>query len=187
MNWEGFYLVCFLVGFGLSIALLTGSAHLHLHHGGNGNGNGSFLNFGTVSAFLAWFGGAGYLLTRYSSIWTLIALGIAFVTGIAGAAAVFWFVFKVLLAHEKNLDPADYEMVGVLGRVSSTLRPGGTGEVIFTQDGARRASGARSESGREIAKGVEVVVTRYEHGVAYVRPWDELAGTAEDAAEVKEN
>src|SRR6266481_1033923 len=32
-------------------------------------GNISPFNFVTLTAFLAWFGGAGYLLTRYSSIW----------------------------------------------------------------------------------------------------------------------
>ena len=40
-------------------------------------------------------------------------------------------------------------------------------------------SGARAESGTAIPKGVEVVVTRYEKGIAYVRPWDELAGELE--------
>ena len=33
MNWSDFYLICFLVGFGLSaLALLAGSVHLHLPH-----------------------------------------------------------------------------------------------------------------------------------------------------------
>ncbi len=36
---------------------------------------------------------------------------------------------------------------------------------------------ARGEGGLEIPKGVEVVVTRYERGIAYVRPWEELSGT----------
>ena len=33
MNWSDFYLICFLVGFGLSaLALLAGSVHLHIPH-----------------------------------------------------------------------------------------------------------------------------------------------------------
>ena len=56
-------------------------------------------------------------------------------SGLGGAAAVFWFLVKVLLADEKELDPADYDMIGVLGRVSSTVREGGTGEMIFSQNG----------------------------------------------------
>ena len=33
MTWSDFYLICFLVGFGLSVlSLLAGSVHLHLPH-----------------------------------------------------------------------------------------------------------------------------------------------------------
>ena len=200
MNWEAFYLGCFLVGFFFSLlSFLGGSAHPHLHlprgfhghasHGPGGKGSqNSPINFGTIAAFLAWFGGAGFLLTRFSSVWYLIALGIAALAGLAGAAVVFWFLFKVLLRHERDLDPADYEMTGVLGRVSSTVRPGGTGEMIYTRDGARCVAGARSETGQGIAKGVEVVVTRYEKGIAYVRPWDEISGSKTgDSIESKED
>ena len=35
------------------------------------------FNFVTFTAFLAWFGGTGYLLTRYSSVWFAMGLGIA--------------------------------------------------------------------------------------------------------------
>ena len=89
---------------------------------------------------------------------------------------VFWFLAKVLMSREEALDPADYDMVGVLGKLSMPIRAGGTGELIYTQGGTRRVSGARAESGAAIAKGAEVVVTRYEKGIAYVRAWDELAG-----------
>jgi len=61
-------------------------------------------------------------------------------------------------------------MIGVLGRVSNTIRDIGTGEIIFEQQGVRKACAARSESAEDIARDEEVVVTRYEHGVAYVAP-----------------
>jgi membrane protein implicated in regulation of membrane protease activity len=187
MSWEAFYFFCFCVGFLCSLlSFLAGSTHLHVHlprglHGHAGHGSGgkgsqaSPINFGTVAAFLAWFGGVGYLLSRYSSIWALAALGFAVVSGLIGASVVFWFLFKVLLKHDRDLDPADYEMVGVLGRLSSTVRENGIGEMIFSQDGVRRAASARSEDGQPIAKGVEVVVTRYERGIAYVRAWEEIS------------
>jgi membrane protein implicated in regulation of membrane protease activity len=185
MSWEVFYLGCFWIGFFFSLlSFMAGFGFLHLHtlhlhtgHPGDGVEN-SPINFGTIAAFLAWFGGTGYLLTRYSNIWVFLALGVAIMSGLGGAAAVFWFLFKFLLAHEKELDPADYDMIGVLGHVSSSVRQGGTGEMIFSQNGVRRASSIRSETGAAIAKGVEVVVTRYEHGIAYVRPWEELNETS---------
>ena len=186
MSWETLYLFCFCVGFLCSlVSFLAGSSHLHLHlprgmhahsgHAPGGKGSqASPVNFGTVAAFLAWFGGVGYLLSRYSSIWAVLALGLAVVSGLIGAAVVFWFLFKVLLKHDRDLDPADYEMVGVLGRLSSVVRENGTGEMIFSQNGVRRAASARSDDGRPIARGVEVVVTRYERGIAYVRAWEEM-------------
>jgi hypothetical protein len=94
---------------------------------------------------------------------------------VIGGSIIFWFLAKFLLGHSKELDPADYEMVGVLGSVSGAIREKGTGEILYSRDGARRAAVARSEEGRAIPRGTEVIVTRYEHGIAYVKRWDELA------------
>ena len=132
-----------------------------------------------MAAFLAWFGGTGYLLERYYAVWFVLALGIATLSGIGASAVVFWFLAKVLMAREAALDPADYDMVGVLGRLSMPIRAGGTGEIIYSQEGTRRVAGARSEDGVAIPKGAEVVVTRYEKGIAYVRPWEQFAGELE--------
>lgn len=148
---------------------------VHAGAGGARPTSMSPFNFFTFVAFLAWFGGTGYILTRYAHVWDLLALGIATLAGAVGAAIVFWFLVKVLLAHERVLDPADYELIGVLGKISSTIRQGGTGEMIFSQAGTRRACGARSEDGSAIPKQAEVVITRYERGIAYVRRWEELS------------
>jgi hypothetical protein len=200
MTWSDFYLVCFLVGFSLSaLALLAGSVHLNLPHlhmhggglhvggrggfargglarGGVARGGLSWFNFGTLAAFLAWFGGTGFLLERYYHVWVVLALGAAVLSGIGAAAVVFWFLARVLMARETSLDDADYDMIGVLGKLSIPIRAGGTGEIIYSQQGTRRVAGARSETGIAIPKGAEVVVTRYEKGIAYVRPWEEMAG-----------
>jgi membrane protein implicated in regulation of membrane protease activity len=187
MTWTDFYLICFLVGFGLSVvALLAGTVHLHLphldfHHGihlphvhtTHMHADLPWFNFGTIAAFLAWFGGTGYLLQHYYSVWFLVTLGIAILSGIGAAAIVFLFLAKVLLKREAALDPADYDMVGVLGKVNMTIRPGGTGELVYSQEGTRRVAGARAEDGVAIPKGAEVIVTRYEKGIAYVRPWED--------------
>jgi hypothetical protein len=201
MTLEIFYFICFLVGFLLSLLTFAGGTHLHLpkgmhvhgmaHPGGHCQAHGSvkggahtgpasWFNFSTITAFLAWFGGTGYLLTRYSNLFAALALGIATLSGVGGAAIVFWFLFRFLLANERDLDPADYNMIGVLGRVSISVRLGGTGEMIFSQEGARRCVAIRSEDGRAIARGSEVVIMRYDKGIGYVRPWDELSGPEED-------
>jgi hypothetical protein len=209
MSWASFYLVCFVIGLGLSVlSFLMGGVRWHMHfhlphggpvHTGGGPGHGpahgpkagsvrsaaahggqiSPFNFFSFTVFLAWFGGTGYLLTRYYDVWFWSGLGFAILSGCAGGAVVYAFLSKILVSREENLDPADYDMIGVLGHISSSIREGGTGEIIYSQAGTRRVCGARSESGEAIAKGVEVVVTRYERGIAYVRAWDELSGDAQ--------
>ena len=94
---------------------------------------------GTIAAFLAWFGGAGYLATSFYGVWFLTALGVATVAGLFGGSIVFWFVSKVLMRGEQNLDPAAFDMIGVLGTVTANVREGGTGEIIFSQNGVRRS------------------------------------------------
>jgi len=204
MTWADFYLICFAVGFFfsvLSFALAGLQWHLpfnlHLPHGwglGPGTANGQMpgpsghgsggagtpamspLNPVTTAAFLAWFGGTGYLITRFSSILSVFGLLLAMAAGLVGAAIVFLFLTRVLISHEENMDAADYEMVGVLGRTSIPIRAGGTGEIIYSQAGTRRTCGARSEDGCAIEKGAEIVVTRYDKGIAYVRRWEEMSG-----------
>jgi membrane protein implicated in regulation of membrane protease activity len=134
------------------------------------------FNFVTVTAFLAWFGGTGYLLTRFSGVWFVTGLSLAVFSGLVGGAIVFLFLSRVLISQEESMDPADYEMTGVLGRISVPIREKGTGEIVYSQAGTRRTCGARGEDGNAIAKGTEVVVTHYEKGIAYVRRWTDMSG-----------
>jgi hypothetical protein len=151
------------------------------HSSGQASGASPF-NFITLTAFLAWFGGTGYLLTRYSGIWVGFGLIAAIGSGLVGGGTVFVFLSKVLTSKDENMDPADYEMIGVLGRVCSSIREGGTGELIYAQMGTRRVCGARSDDGSAIAKGAEIVVTRYEKGIAYVRLWSEMSAEEESSS-----
>jgi membrane protein implicated in regulation of membrane protease activity len=193
---ENWYLVCFGVGLVLSLLAFFGgfghlqighfhgghfhlahthAGHLHTHASGHDTGL-SPLNGFTLMAFLCWFGGTGYLLCRFSPLWAVGVFAVAVISGLAGAAIIFWFLARVLLPRERVLTTEDTEMTGVLARVSSPIREGGTGEIAYSQGGARRAAAARSDVGAPIARDVEVVVLRYERGIAYVRPWSELEG-----------
>ena len=125
-------------------------------------------------AFLTWFGGAGYILRVYYGAWLPLAVALAVLIGVAGAAIVFAFLSRVLYASQTVLDPKDYYLPGTLARVSSPIRAGGTGEVIYSKGGTRQVAGARSLDGREIGRDNEVVIMRYERGLAYVQRWDDL-------------
>lgn len=183
-----FFIICFATGLVLSLlSLMSGFGHLHLghlhvgHHMGHVHGHGtnsgvSSVNAFTVLAFITWFGGAGYLLMRTAFFSEPIVVLLASLAGFVGAGLLWLALFRILLPHERVMHVADTEMTGVVGRVSNGIRDGSSiGEIIFSQMGARRASAARSEDGHPIERGAEVVVMRYERGIAYVRRWDELA------------
>jgi membrane protein implicated in regulation of membrane protease activity len=188
MTWETFYLTCFLLGLILSLlTFFSGLGHVHIGHfhigshphiriGAHKAGAGlSAVNGFTLTAFLCWFGGAGYLLQRYSPFAVSISMLMAVASGLFGALLLWAALFKLLLPRERVLEAADTEMAGVVAQVIGPIRAvDGIGEILFSQLGARRASPARSEDGRAIERGTEVIVMRYERGVAYVRPWDDL-------------
>lgn len=185
MTWESIYLTCFFAGLLLTLASLFfgGHAihvslpgHINFAMGGHGAGKAHASPFNIVSLmmFLTWFGAAGYIMTRYRSATGAMALTIAIAAGFAGGAAMYIFLARVLIANEHPLVNSDFEMTGVLGRLSAPIRADGTGELIYSQQGTRRSCGARSEDGVAIDRGTEVVVMRYEKGIAYVKRFDDL-------------
>ena len=188
MIWEDFFLICFIVGLVLSfVSMFSGFAHLHFHFGhthlpglhlarGSHTGHASSaINGFTITAFLFWFGGAGYLLERYSGFIVPLFLLCAVLSGVIGASILWAALFKFLLPRERLLTAEETEMAGVVAKVSDQIRDGsGIGEIIFSQTGSRKCSAAKSEDGRAIERGTEVVVLRYERGVAYVKRWDDV-------------
>jgi membrane protein implicated in regulation of membrane protease activity len=190
MSWSDFYLFCFLVGFALvTMSFLAGAVHIHLpfklhvpfasgHHGGGSavRGGGHISRFNALSAlmFLAWFGGTGYLLTRHSHMVALLSLGISTVAGSLAAWVIFRFMVKLMQTTDTPMRSEDYRIEGSVGTLSMPIRENGTGEVIFALAGARRCAGARAEDGKPIEKGAEVVIERYDKGIAYVKKWEEF-------------
>ncbi|PYU79792.1 MAG: hypothetical protein DMG50_22730 [Acidobacteria bacterium] len=205
MTWSDFYLLCFLVGFSLSVlSFLAGAIHIHLpfrlhlpfhggHHAGgfhsgghahgassakgastHAHGHFSWFNASTMLAFLAWFGGTGYILTKYSNLVAVASLGLATLAGLVSGSIVFKFMVKLMHSNETQLNEADYRVEGSLCTVTMPIRANGIGEVVFLLGGVRRSAGARTDDGKPIEKGAEVVIERHENGIAYVRRWDEF-------------
>ena len=203
MNWETFYLVCFLAGLMLSLVSLLGGmghfgGHVHVPHvghvphlphgvasvshaaGGASSASSSggpevpWWNAFSIMIFLCWFGAAGYLLTKYGSFVAGVVVVLAAICGLAGGAIIFMFLTKVLMPHDRELTADETEVVGVVGHVSSPIRAGGTGAIVYQQTGATRSASARSEDGEAIEKEEEVYVIRYERGIAYVKKWEDI-------------
>jgi len=201
MSWSDFYLICFLVGFSLSVlSFLAGAIHIHLPfrmhfpfqgahrgagihayghgHGPDGSSHGavhmSWFNASTAMAFLAWFGGIGYILSARSHLVGVVALGFAILGGLGASWLVFRFMVRLMNAESSHLKEEDYRHEGLVCTVTSPIREHGTGEIIYLQNGVRRSAGARSHDGKPLEKGAEVVIERYENGMAYVHRWEEF-------------
>lgn len=191
MTWSDFYLLCFIVGFALSVlSFFAGAVHIHLpfklhlpfhlgQHGVSGGLRGglnlSWFNASTAMAFLAWFGGTGYLLTRHSHLLAAVSLSIAILSGLFAGWVVFRFMVKLVQTGDAPMSSEDRRVEGALGTISMPIRESGTGEIIFSVGGARRCAGARSGDGKPIEKGAEVVIERYDRGIAYVKRWEEFS------------
>ena len=166
-----------------------GSVHVgQVGHGAHGGGSGaaakggslrggahvSWFNASTIMAFLAWFGGAGYILTRTSHLVAAASLSLAAVAGLVAGTIVYRFMLKLTYAGDSLMLDEDYRIEGCVGTLSLPIRQQGTGEVIFSLGGVRRCAGARSDDGAPVEKGAEVVIERYEKGIAYVKRWEEF-------------
>jgi hypothetical protein len=187
------FLVCFLVGLIMTVVSLLFGADHHLHIGDHGGGFSSdvggdvgdaggdagadhgsghhvpFFSYQGILMFITWFGGVGFILHRHAGATVLVVIMGALVAGFIGAGVVFIFMAKFLIPSQTEMNPRDYYLPGTLARVCTTIRPGRTGEIIYVQGGARKTLGARSEEGLGHKQGEEVVIMRYEKGIAYVK------------------
>jgi membrane protein implicated in regulation of membrane protease activity len=153
-----------------------GAGHGGLAHSVDGDFEGrgggiSPFNLQTITAFLACFGGVGWVLYDTLGVAPAVALLVGAVAGVAGGAVVFWFLVKVLIAGQTFMDPDNSRMEGTLGRVTRAISETGIGEIVYSRDGSRHSEGARSATGLPIPVGTEVVIVRYEEGLAHVEPW----------------
>jgi hypothetical protein len=204
MTLSGFYLFCFLTGLAFSVlTFFAGAVRVHIHlpfhahlpvhegsmgHGGHGGGHGatvkggslrgethvSWFNASTIMVFVAWFGGAGYILTRTSHLVAAASLSVAVLAGLAAGTVVYRFMLKLTHAGDSLMLDEDYRIEGCVGTLSMPIRQQGTGEVVFSLGGVRRCAGARSDDGAQVEKGAEVVIERYEKGIAYVKRWEDF-------------
>lgn len=165
----------------------------HVHPGGHGPIHGTLvdridglpvLSLSALLAFVTGFGGVGYLLSHYAGLSALLSIPLAALAGAAGDLLIAAFL-SALIRSERVLDPRDFRLEGVPARVSVGIAPNGVGEIIYSLNGRRWSDAARSLDGKPLPKGSNVVIIRFEKGIAYVQSWNEFV--AESAPELMED
>jgi len=176
---DAIYLGAFFFGILFVLAtMVLGSVDVGGHH----NGEFGPFNLSTILGFVAWFGGIGYLVKNGLDGPAILSIIAAILGGLAGAVVVYTLLVRLIAPSDKPLDPRDYELPGTIGRVSSSIRQGGVGEVLFEQQGVRQVSAAKSVDGAAIPRGSEIVILRSEHGIAYVQLWESLLAEHAESA-----
>jgi membrane protein implicated in regulation of membrane protease activity len=162
-------------------AAVDAGGHAHVHSDGGVDGP-SLFNIPTIMAFLTWFGGAGYIFTRTIGLGAFLTVPLALLSGLFGGGIMFLVLARVLWPMmSKPMDRADFRLPGTPARVVSSIRSGGVGEIVYTKSGSRFTAGARSVGEEPVPKGAEVVILRYDKGLAYVQPVDELLNLDDEA------
>jgi membrane protein implicated in regulation of membrane protease activity len=153
------------------------------HHGHASGDVLSPISVGTILGFLTWFGGVAYLARNGLATFAAVSLFLGALAGLAGGYVIYWLLRKVHSQQAGLLRAADDYMPGTIARVTSSIRAGGTGEIVYEQRGVRQVSAARNPSGEAIPRGTEVVIVKHGSGIAQVEPWTKFVGDGFDELE----
>lgn len=184
---DAFYLGAFLFGiFFSAVSCVGGTAHVGLHGSGAHGATGfhashpapihlpvkaaavKLLNVPSLVAFVSWFGGVGYPARNALGLVTPLSLLCGVAGGVLAATAVAWFFARVVAPNDTALDAADFALPGLIARVSSPIRAGGTGEIVYELGGVRQVSAARADAAEALPRGASVRIARTDRGIAYV-------------------
>lgn len=124
---------------------------------------------GSITAF----GGAGIMLTRYSSVSTMAALILALLIGVAAAMLVFFAYIKPSRNSEVSIGFSMQELTGKIGEITIPVPEKGFGEVMIRIASGNTIHTASSFEHRPIAAGARVVVVDISDGVLRVSEWEE--------------
>ncbi|HEU4965480.1 MAG TPA: NfeD family protein [Bacilli bacterium] len=163
-----FYLGCLIVG--ILIALITvlfgdllGDL-IHLHH------------FDTTTAFggVTVFGGAGYLLTKYTSLglWPVLVLAVLLATAIM--LMLYFLYVRPMKNSENSTGFSLQDLAGKIGEVITTVPESGYGEVMIKIGAGNTNQIAASFDREAIPTGTKVVVVEAKDDTVYVSRLDTI-------------
>ncbi|WP_168121981.1 protease [Paenibacillus sp. HB172176] len=128
----------------------------------------SFLQPMTLVGGITVFGGAGYLLTKYSMLGAAAVVVLALLIAIAAGTAVFFLYVRPMENSENSIAFTLRSLSGLPGEVIVPIPAGGYGEVLVRAGGGVTNQIAASFDGVPIASGSRIVVVEVKDSVMYV-------------------
>lgn len=162
--------MCFWVGL---LLLLTGGLHGHglaghLHAGGGDAGGPGFVPILPLMVFVTAWGGAGYVLTRFSGMKMLAVVLICTVVALLLGCLIYMVLARVMTRYDSSMNELDYEQPGQLGYISIPAADGAVGEMKYVLHGTMRSIGVRAEAGQQLSRGDRVIILKVNKGMAAV-------------------
>jgi hypothetical protein len=172
------FIVCFWVGL---LLLLSGGLHGHglaghLHAGGGDAGGPGFIPILPLMVFVTVWGGAGYVLTRFSVMSMLAVVLICTAVALLLGCLIYAVLARLMTRYDSSMNEMDYDPTGQLGYISIPAADGAVGEMKYVLHGTMRSIGVRPAIGQQLAKGDRVIILKVDKGIAAVTLFEREIG-----------
>jgi membrane protein implicated in regulation of membrane protease activity len=127
------------------------------HFDGDHSGGPGIFSARVMSSFVTSFG-VGGVVGRYYHLTHPAASGVGVVTGLVLSSLVYQFG-KFLYSQQASSEVRMVSLVGQQAEVSVAIPAGGVGQVALAFGGERSEHVARTDDGRPLARGADVVIT----------------------------
>lgn len=165
---EAIFLICLISGLLYSLAtLIFGHTSEHAH------GHLPVLQPILLVSGITAFGGAGFLLSRLTTLSAGVVLGLAVLIGAGLAVAAYYIWVEPMSRAENSTGYTMSQLHGKIAEVATTIPAEGLGEVYVSVISGTVYHMAASMEKRMIKEGTRVVVVEVRDHVLYVTPFPE--------------
>ncbi|WP_274364302.1 protease [Paenibacillus thermotolerans] len=132
-----------------------------------------FLNPTSVMSGIVVFGGAGILLTQYSSLQSVLVAALSLLSAVFVSIVLFFFYVKPMSEAESSIAYSITELPGKIGEVTIPIPKQGYGEAAFTFGHGNVYAIAESAEQTELSAGEKVLAIDVKDQVVRVCRWTE--------------
>lgn len=130
------------------------------------------LNLPALAALMVAFGAVGYMLIRNSTLGSLPTIAIALGSGVAGWLGMTFLMAKwALKPGNPNAHHHAEAIQGQLAQVVDPISPTSLGSIRYQKNGKDHESPARGITAINLPHGADVVIDRFDDGIAVVEDW----------------
>jgi membrane protein implicated in regulation of membrane protease activity len=105
----------------------------------------------------------------------IFSLPIGLIGGLIGAYVIYQ-ALKRLRAGEREMNAESERLEGTIARVTSSIRAGGVGEIVYKLGDSWQVAAARAGDGVAIPRNAQVVITGRTGGIDMVETWESFLG-----------